>query len=89
MFAQTWSGRAVDPQNFDEEEQKLVSELRPPDRIKTLGIEDIPEELVWPFIEWDGSRGKLVFAQAAEHFDTWNVRHLVAFAVEMPLRRLD
>src|SRR5262249_51146780 len=45
-----------------------------------LTNDDIPEALAWPYIEADGSRGKMILATPGFGFDTWNAHELVRFA---------
>ena len=65
---------------LDPEDKKTAARIRPPDGIVTIGDADVPEDLAWPFIEKDGSRGRLLLAANADRFTTWNVHHRVEFA---------
>lgn len=65
---------------LDPDDRELVDRLRPPADLRPLGDEDVPEELAWPFIERDGTRGRLILATASLRFKTWNVRHRMEFA---------
>lgn len=57
-----------------------VDRLRPPDDLRALTDDDLPEAVAWPFIEADGSRGKLVLVRGSLRFQGWNVAHRVEFA---------
>jgi hypothetical protein len=69
--------------NVDDKERALLARLRPPDNIKPVGDTDVPTKLSWPFIEKDGSIGKLVVIRGAKRFDSFNVDHRIKFAAEV------
>ncbi len=54
--------------------------LRPPADLRLLSADDLPEEIAWPFIEADGSRGKMILAMSGWGYEIWNARDLVRFA---------
>ncbi len=54
--------------------------LRPPADLVALRDEDLPDELAWPYIEADGSRGKLVLAMPGWGYDNWDAHDIVRFA---------
>src|SRR5205085_290380 len=54
--------------------------LKPPDDLRVLGDSDVPEALAWPFIEADGSRGKLILATPGEGYEVWDAHDTVRFA---------
>ncbi|MDB4957863.1 MAG: exporters of the superfamily protein [Myxococcales bacterium] len=63
--------------------------LRPPDDLKALSDNDIPEAIAWPFIEADGTRGKLLLATAGKGYEIWDAHDTVRFsdnvrALELP-----
>jgi uncharacterized protein len=60
-----------------------ILRLRPPDDLRAIVDRDVPEELAWPFIERDGTVGRIVIASKADRFDGWNVDDLVAFSDEV------
>ena len=47
---------------------------------------DVPHELAWPFIERDGTRGRLVIAMTGPGFDLWRTEDLERFVASF--RRL-
>ncbi|HMG52290.1 MAG TPA: MMPL family transporter [Kofleriaceae bacterium] len=57
-----------------------LAKLRPPDDLRVLGDADVPEALAWPFIEADGSRGKLILASAGVGYEVWDAHDTVRFA---------
>lgn len=44
---------------------------------------DVPFELAWPFIEKDGSIGRLIVIRGAKRFNSFNVDHRLEFAAEV------
>jgi uncharacterized membrane protein YdfJ with MMPL/SSD domain len=68
-------------------ERKDLEKLRPPDDLQPLGDSDVPAEIAWPFTERDGTRGRLILADASDNYDTWNIKALISFADEV--RKLD
>lgn len=69
------------------EERADVERLRPPEALRPLKDEDVPELLAWPFIEADGSRGKIVLAMSGWGYEIWNAHDLVRFSEKV--RALD
>jgi predicted RND superfamily exporter protein len=45
-----------------------------------LGDNDVPDALAWPFIEADGSRGKVILAMAGPGYEVWDAHDTVRFA---------
>jgi len=62
------------------DEREKILQLRPPDDLHPIGDHDVPAELAWPFIERDGTVGRIVLAAKSDRFDGWNVDDLVEFA---------
>ena len=69
------------------EERALLDKLQPPKDLKPLTDADLPAELVWPFIEKDGSRGRLIAIRGATRFKTWDMNDRQTFAAE--IRKLE
>ena len=65
---------------FDEADRATLRRVMPPADLRTLTVADIPRELAWPFVERDGTVGRLIIASQHQRFETWNVRHRTAFA---------
>jgi hypothetical protein len=61
------------------DERDELRELKPPADLRPLVDADVPEALAWPFIENDGSRGRLVLAMSGWGYDFWNAHDLVRF----------
>src|SRR5262249_14664317 len=61
------------------EDQQRYHKLRPPDDLRALTQDDLPNELAWPFTEKDDSRGKLVLANTGHGVDEWRISSLVDF----------
>ncbi|HEU5056911.1 MAG TPA: MMPL family transporter [Kofleriaceae bacterium] len=64
-------------------EREEILRLRPPDHLRAIGDRDVPAELAWPFIERDGTVGRIILAAKADRFDGWNVDDLVEFTGEI------
>jgi predicted RND superfamily exporter protein len=69
-----------DIEALGDDDRAELARLRPPDDLRALGDLDIPEALAWPFIEADGSRGKLVLATAGPGYEVWDAHDTVRFA---------
>ncbi|CAN5877391.1 hypothetical protein BH11MYX3_BH11MYX3_39510 [soil metagenome] len=54
--------------------------LRPPRDLRPIRDADVPEDLAWPYIEADGTRGKLVLAMPGWGYDDWDAADIVRFA---------
>jgi uncharacterized protein len=65
---------------LSDDERAELAKLRPPDDLRVLGDADVPEALAWPFIEADGSRGKLILATAGPGYEVWDAHDTVRFA---------
>jgi len=61
--------------------------LRPPDDLRPITAADIPEPLARRYVERNGARGDLLFANQASRFDGWNGRDMLTFVDEV--RALD
>ena len=74
--------------SLSDEEKADLDRVRPkPADLEPVDDKDVPHELAWPFIEKDGSIGRLVVVRGAKRFDSFNVDHRLAFAAEV--RALD
>jgi len=73
--------------NLSAEDRADALRLRPPENLRPLADADLPESVAWPFIEADGSRGKLVLAMSGWGYEIWNAHDLVRFSGKM--RELD
>lgn len=66
-----------------DEERERLARVRPQDDLRPVRDEDVPFELAWPFIEKDGSRGKLIVLRGASRFNSFDVNDRLAFAAEV------
>ncbi len=73
--------------SLSDDGRAALAKLRPPESLRPIGDADVPYELAWPFIERDGSIGRLIVVRGARRFDSFNVEHRLAFAAEA--RRLE
>jgi predicted RND superfamily exporter protein len=67
---------------LDEADLAKLAKLRPPADLRAVVDADVPAELAWPFIERDGTRGRLILVRGASRFDSFNVDHRLEFARE-------
>ncbi|HEX7837480.1 MAG TPA: MMPL family transporter [Kofleriaceae bacterium] len=65
-----------------------LAKLRPPGDLRVLGDGDVPEALSFPFIEADGSRGKLILASPGPNYEVWDAHDTVRFAGHVRALRL-
>ena len=72
------TGKDVDA--LDDADRAELAALTPPADLRALGIDDVPAALAWPFIEADGSRGKLILATAGPSFEVWDAHDTVRFS---------
>ncbi len=61
-------------------DREKLAKLRPPDGLRPVTDADVPIELGWPFVERDGTRGRLVVMRGATRLDSFNVDHRREFA---------
>ena len=64
-------------------DRETLKKMIPPEDLEVIGIESLPEELVRPFVELDGTRGTLVLVYMADGMSVWNGRDLKRFADEV------
>jgi predicted RND superfamily exporter protein len=60
-------------------ERETARELTPPMHIERIADGDVPSELSWPFVERDGTRGRLIVAMTGVGFDLWRTEDLERF----------
>ena len=68
------------PDALDDADREALARARPPDGLRVLGDADVPEELAWPYIERDGTRGRIILANNGLGIDSWNTHDLRKFA---------
>jgi predicted RND superfamily exporter protein len=64
---------------LDGPDREAARALMPPARIARIADADVPYELAWPFIERDGTRGRLIMAMTGAGFDLWRTEDLERF----------
>ncbi len=67
-------------QDLPDTDRAELAKLRPPEDLRILGDHDVPDQLAWPFVEADGSRGRLILATAGPGFEVWDAHDTVRFA---------
>ncbi len=72
--------RAHDKGFIDDEQWKKVEELLPAEHLTTIGIDDLPEQVVRSFTEKDGTRGRLVYLTPAAGRSVWDGTYLIDWA---------
>jgi len=63
-----------------EEDLKQLRELRPPDDLRPISDADLPLEIRRPFVESDGTVGRIVLVYHDEHVSVWDGRNLMRIA---------
>jgi hypothetical protein len=69
--------------SLDAKDRDKLLKVRPPDVLKKIVEADVPHDLSWPFIERDGSAGRLAVLRGAQHLDSFNVSDRLWFANEV------
>ncbi|HEY5951613.1 MAG TPA: MMPL family transporter [Kofleriaceae bacterium] len=64
-------------------ERERLTRVHPPADLRPVRDDEVPVELAWPFIEKDGSRGKLIVLRGASRFNSFDVNDRLAFAKEV------
>ena len=67
-------------ETFGDDDRALLARVTPPASIEGLRDVDVPDALAWPFVERDGTRGRLILATSSLRFKTWNVFDRMEFA---------
>ena len=68
---------------LSDEERARLAKLRPPPDLRPVRDDEVPIELAWPFIEKDGSRGKLIVLRGASRFNSFDVNDRLALAADV------
>jgi hypothetical protein len=66
--------------SLNEKDRQTLKEMIPPEDLTSITVDDVPNELVRPFIELDGTRGTLVLVYMADGMSVWKGRDLKRFA---------
>jgi hypothetical protein len=64
---------------MNDAERDAARALDPPAKIDGISDADVPPELAWPFVEKDGTRGRLIVAMTGAGFDLWRTEDLERF----------
>jgi hypothetical protein len=75
----------ADPQlqaTLSDDQRARLAKLRPPSGLRPVTDADVPVALGWPFIERDGSRGRLIVVRGAARFNSFDVADRLEFARE-------
>jgi hypothetical protein len=64
----------------NEERQRQIDEHLPPEVVVPVRFEDLPTSVARPFVERDGTRGRLIFVEHAEAQNTWDGRYMIRWA---------
>lgn len=67
---------------LSDDERAQLGKLRPPDTLRPIRDDDIPAELAWPFVERDGSIGRIVLLRGASRLNSFDVSDRLEFAHE-------
>ncbi|MES1210181.1 MAG: MMPL family transporter [Pseudomonadota bacterium] len=68
------------PDALAADERRQLADARPPEGLRALGDADVPADLAWPYVERDGSRGRIVLANNGLGINSWNTNDLRRFA---------
>ncbi len=65
---------------LSDDERARLAKLEPPADIQKVTDADVPMALAWPFVEKDGSRGRLIVIRGAARFNSFDVADRLEFA---------
>jgi predicted RND superfamily exporter protein len=65
--------------SMNDADREAARALTPPVRIDRIADADVPPQIAWPFIERDGTRGRLIIAMTGAGFDLWRTEDLERF----------
>jgi predicted RND superfamily exporter protein len=71
-----------------EEDWTKLDKLIPKDGLKEIGIADLPAAVAQPFVEVDGTRGRLVYIEQADGRSVWDAHYLIEWADSFRLTEL-
>jgi len=69
--------------SLSDDERARLAKLEPPADLRPVRDDEVPIELAWPFVEKDGSRGRLIVLRGANRFNSFDVNDRLAFAAEV------
>jgi predicted RND superfamily exporter protein len=65
--------------SLDDADREAALALMPPAEVAPIADADVPTELAWPFVERDGTRGRMVIGATGPSFDLWHTEDLARF----------
>lgn len=65
---------------LDPDDRKTVMEYRPPESLREIGLDDIPEVVARPYTEQDGTRGRIIYVYAHKDESLLNGKYLLKLA---------
>src|SRR5205814_842442 len=71
---------STEAQLADEDVRADLAKLRPPQNLQPVTDDDVPIEVKRPFIEQDGTVGRVLLVYHDEHVSVWDGRNLVRIA---------
>ncbi len=74
---------------LDEKEQRDVLEYRPPESLRVLTVDDVPDLIARPFTEVDGTRGRILYAYHPKKESLLDGRFLLRYAQVLRSVRAD
>lgn len=75
--------RIIDANDFsflDDDDKKTLDDMTPPTDLRPLAMNDLPPEILRPYIETNGTRGTPVLVYMADGMSVWNGHDLMRFA---------
>jgi uncharacterized protein len=73
----------------DDERQAEIDEHLPPETVTPLTVDDLPQDVVRPFTERDGTVGRILLVENVEGRSIWDGRYLLEWADTLREVRLD
>jgi hypothetical protein len=65
---------------FSEKEWSQIDELLPREKLRPIGLADLPDKMAAPFTEIDGTRGRIVYIVPRTDRSVWNAEYLHTWA---------
>ena len=74
--------------HLTEEQQRLIDEQLPPERLAPLGPDDLPQSVARGFTERDGTRGRMLFVESNPAENNFDGRYMIRWAAAARSLRL-
>ena len=65
---------------LDDREREVVDENLPPENLRPIVAADLPNKMLAPFRERDGTIGRVLYVSHAKWVSVWHGEHLIAFS---------